>query len=56
MDKVVASEDPKLNSSHGHTKMTVIYRATTNGKDLKTSRKDLLQPKIKRRKHNKIVG
>ena len=42
-------EDPKLTSSHGHTKNTTIYRATIDENDLKTSRKGLLQPKIERR-------
>lgn len=28
------SEDPELTSSHGHTKITAIYRAAIDGKDL----------------------
>ena len=39
-------KDPELTSSHGHTKITAIYRATIDEKDWKTSRKDLLQLKI----------
>ena len=39
-------EDPELTSSHGHTKITTIYRTTIDEKDQKTSRKDLLQLKI----------
>ena len=39
-------EDPELTFSHGHTKITTIYRAIIDEKDLKTSRKDLLQLKI----------
>lgn len=42
-------EGAKLTSSHGHTKITAIYRATTDENDLKTSRKGLLQPKMERR-------
>ena len=34
-------------------KLTAIYRATIDEKDLKTSRKDLLKLKLYRRKHNK---
>ena len=45
--KKVEYEDPKLTSSHGNTKITTIYRATTN-ENLKTSRKDFPQLKIKR--------
>ena len=37
--KKVEYEDPKLTSSHGNTKITTIYRATTN-ENLKTSRKE----------------
>ena len=32
-------EDPQLTSSHKHIKITTIYRATINEKDLKTGRK-----------------
>ena len=39
-------EDPKLNSSHRHTKITTIYRVTIYENDLKTNRKDFLQLKI----------
>lgn len=35
-------EDPKLTSSHKHTKVATIYRATVDKNGLKTSRKDLL--------------
>ena len=44
--KMAEQEDPELISSHGHTKITTIYRATISENDLKTSRKDLLQLKI----------
>ena len=36
-------EETWLTSSHGHTKITTIYRATNDENDLQTSRKDLLQ-------------
>ena len=45
--KKVEYEDPKLTSSHGNTKITTIYRATTN-ENMKTSRKDFPQLKINR--------
>lgn len=35
-------EDPKLTSSHKHTKVATIYRETVDKNGLKTSRKDLL--------------
>ena len=44
--KMVQQEDTELTFSQGHIKITTIYRATINEKDLKTSRKDLLQLKI----------
>ena len=31
-------EDPKLTSSHRHTKVATIYRATTDKKDFRTNR------------------
>lgn len=46
MVKVAKEEDLQLTSS-GNTKIT-IYKVTTDEKDWKTSRKDLLQPKIYR--------
>ena len=49
---MAVQEDPKLTSSHGHNKITTIYRATIDESDLKTRRKGLLQPKIERRNHN----
>ena len=39
-------ENPELTSSHGQTKVTIICKATMDKKDLKTSRKDLLQLKV----------
>lgn len=42
-------EDPQLTSSHGHTKMTTIYKAAITENELKTSRKDLLPMKIQRK-------
>lgn len=30
---MVVQEDPELTSSHGHTKVTTIYRATVDVKD-----------------------
>lgn len=50
---MIEQEDPELTSFHGHTRITTIYRATTDEKDLKTSRKDIPQLKIKRINHNK---
>ena len=44
--KMVEQEDPELTSSHRHTKITTIYRASINENDLKTSRKDFSQLKI----------
>ena len=46
---MVEQEDPELSSSHNHTKITTIYRATLSENDLKTSRKDSPQLKIQRR-------
>ena len=40
---MVEQEDPELTFSHGHIRITVIYRATIDEKDKKTSRKDILQ-------------
>ena len=42
---MVEKEDPELTSSHGHTKITTIYRAVICENDLKSSRKDFLQLK-----------
>ena len=39
-------EDSELTSSHGHTKLTIIYRETIHKSDRKTNRKDLVQLKI----------
>ena len=36
----------ELTSSSGHTKITTIYKATFDEKDMRSSRKDLLQLKI----------
>ena len=44
--KMVEQEDAELPSSHRNTKITTIYRTTTDERDLKSSRKDLLQLKI----------
>ena len=44
--KIMEWEDPELTSSHEHTKITTIYRATTYENDLKTSRKDFPQLKV----------
>lgn len=41
-----------LTCSHGHAKITTVSRATIAEKDQKTNRKDLLQLKIERGKHN----
>ena len=38
--KLVEEKDPEFSSSHRYTKITIIYRATVYGNDLKTSRKD----------------
>ena len=37
--KMVEKEDSELISSHWHSKITTIYRATIDEKDLRTSRK-----------------
>ena len=46
-------KDPDLTSSHGHTRITSIYRETTEEKVQKTSTGDTLQLKIRGRNHNK---
>ena len=38
--------DTELASFHGHTKVTTIYRVTTNENNLKTRRRDFAQLKI----------
>ena len=43
---MVEQEDLKLISLHGHTKITIVYRATIDENDLKASRKDFPQLKI----------
>ena len=40
---MMEQKDPEHISSHGHPKITIIYRATIDKKSQKTSRKDLLQ-------------
>lgn len=40
---MVEQEDTELTFSHGHIRITTIYRATIDEKDKKTSRKDILQ-------------
>ena len=45
-DKMAEQEDPELTSSHGHTKITTIYRATVDDNELKVSGKDFPKPKI----------
>lgn len=45
---MAGQEDIKLNFSHGHTKITIIYRATTHENDLKINRKDVPQLKVKK--------
>ena len=44
--KMVKKEDLEVISCHEDSKITTIYRATIDKKDLKTSREDLLQLKI----------
>ena len=46
---MVEWEGSELTSSHGHTKITIIYRETINESDLNTSRNNLLQLKKYRR-------
>lgn len=46
MAKMADSEDTKLTSYFGHIKSIIIYRATINEKDQKTSRKYHLQLNI----------
>ena len=45
-EKVAKQEDAELTSSHGHTQITTIYRATIDENNLKTSGKDFPQLKI----------
>lgn len=40
--KMSEQEDPELTSSHRHTKITTIYRASIDEKNRKTNRKDLI--------------
>lgn len=42
---MVAQKDLDLTSSHGHTKITTIYRETIDKKNWRTSRKQLMQLK-----------
>ena len=37
---MMEQEEPELTSSHRHTKITTIYRATIDENDMKTTRKD----------------
>ena len=43
--KTAECEDPRFTSSHVDSKITTIYRATSGENNLKTSRKDSVQPK-----------
>ena len=56
MAKMAEQEDPNLTSSHRHTKITAISRATIDEKDQKTSRKDLSTTKDKRTTTLRWVG
>ena len=50
-------EDPDLTSFHEHITITTVYLQNTVGeKDRKTSRRDLLQLKIKKRNHDEMGG
>lgn len=53
--KVTQQEDPQLTFSHGHTKITTIYRATCDEKT-QNRRKDLLQIKYKEGTTRRRVG
>ena len=44
-------ERPELTSTHEHTRITTIYRETTEEKGQETSPRDLPQPKIRGRNH-----
>ena len=44
--KIIEYEDLEFTSSHRHTKITTIHRATIDENGLKASRKYILQPKI----------
>lgn len=46
--KIVEQEDPVLTSFPKHTKTTATYRATISENNLKTSRRDFPQLRIKR--------
>ena len=48
-------EDPELTSFHIPQLQLCIYRATVDEKDQKTSRRDLLQLKTKKRNHS-VMG
>lgn len=50
-------EDPELTSVHEHITITTVCLQNTVGeKGRKTSRRDLLQLKIKRRNHDEMGG
>ena len=51
---MVEQEDAEPLSSHRHTTITAIYRTTINDRDLKSSRKNLLQLKTERGKHKEM--
>lgn len=43
---MVEQKNPELTSSHGHTKVTTIYRASVDVKDWKINRQELVQLKM----------
>lgn len=51
--KMIEQAEPELTSFHGHTRITALYRATSDEKDVETSRKDIPQLKTKGMNHNK---
>ena len=51
---MVEQEGAEPLSSHRHPKITAIYRTTTNDRDLKSSRKSLLQLKTERGNHKEM--
>ena len=53
---MMEKEGSKLTSSHGHTKITTIYRVIIYENEPKTSRKDFPRLKVQRRGHNRCAG
>ena len=45
LSKMVAFKDPELDASHGHTKVTTLYRTAIDEKRPRPTIKDVLQLK-----------